>query len=55
MNGNSKIYWFSYNQSMDAGILRNKTMADKLIFIPNDDTQNYPFSRLQIVVEPFEH
>ena len=22
-------------------------MADKLINIPNDDTQNYPFSRLQ--------
>ena len=26
-------------------------MADKLIFIPNDDTQIYPFCRLQLVVE----
>ena len=28
-----------------AGILRDKAMADKLIYIPND-TQNYPFCRL---------
>ena len=24
---------------------KDKTMADKLIYIPNDDTQNYPFCR----------
>ena len=26
-------------------------MADKLIYMPNDDTQNYPFCRLILVVE----
>ena len=31
------------------------TMADKLMYIPNDDTQNKPFCRLKIVVETFEH
>ena len=30
---------------------RNRTMADKLIYIPNDDTQYCPFCRLQLVVE----
>ena len=30
-------------------------MANKLIYIPNDDTQNYPLCRLKIVVETFEH
>ena len=28
-------------------------MADKLKYIPNDDRQNYPFGRLQSVVEMF--
>ena len=32
-------------------IYRNKTMADKLIYIRNDDKQNYIFCRLQLVVE----
>ena len=27
------------------GILRDKTMDDNLIYIPNDDTQNYHFCR----------
>ena len=35
------------------GILRNKTMADKLLYIPNYDTQNEPFCILQFVVETF--
>ena len=26
-------------------------MADNLIYIPNDDTQNHPFCRLQSVVK----
>ena len=30
-------------------------MADKLIYIPKDDTQNYPFCKLQLVVETFGH
>ena len=25
------------------------------MYIPNDDTQKYPFVRLQLVVETFEH
>ena len=29
-------------------------MADKLMYISNDDTQNYPFYRLKLVVESFE-
>ena len=33
----------------------DKTMADKLMYIPNNDTQNYFFSRLQLVVETFGH
>ena len=28
-------------------------MADKLIYIPIDDTQNYPFYRLKLLVENF--
>ena len=30
-------------------------MADKLIYIPNDDTENYPFYSLQTVVETIGH
>ena len=30
-------------------------MADKLLYIPNDDRQNYPFCRLKLFVETFEH
>ena len=30
-------------------------MPDKLKFIPIDDTQNYPFGRLQLLVETFGH
>ena len=29
-------------------------MADKLVYITNDDTHNYPFCTLQVVVETFE-
>ena len=39
----------------DAVIQRDKTMADKLIYIPNDAIQNYPFCKLKLVVETFEH
>ena len=37
------------------GISRDKTMADKLTYIPNENTLNYSFCRLQLVVEPFGH
>ena len=30
-------------------------MADKLMYIPNDGTQNYPLCRLKLVVETFEY
>ena len=30
-------------------------MANKLMYIPNDDTQNNHFCRLQLMVETFEH
>ena len=30
-------------------------MADTLMYIPNDDTQNYPLCRLQLVVKTFGH
>ena len=36
------------------GIVRDKSLNDKLMFI-NDKVQNYPFSRLQLVVEAFKH
>ena len=37
----------SIKKSMD------KSMADILIFILNNDTQYFPFSRLQLVIETF--
>ena len=30
-------------------------MANKLIYIPNNDTQKYPFCRLQSVIETIGH
>ena len=30
-------------------------MADKLMYIPNDNTENYLFCRLQSAVETFGH
>ena len=33
----------------------DKTMADKLMYIPNGDSQKYPFYRLKLVVEMFGH
>ena len=43
-----KVSFFSRDQ-------RDKTMADKLMYIPNDFIQNCPFCRLQLVVETFKH
>ena len=34
---------YSYEKLLYPGIYRNKTMADKLMNIPNDVTQNYSF------------
>ena len=33
--------------------LKDKTMADKLIYILNKYNSNYPFCRLQLMVEKF--
>ena len=30
-------------------------MADKFIYLPNDDTQNYLFSSLKLVAETFDY
>ena len=30
-------------------------MADKIMCIPNDDAQNYPFDRLKLLVESNGH
>ena len=32
-------------KAREGGIYGDKTMADKWIYIPNEDTQNYPFCR----------
>ena len=34
---------------MENRILIDKTIDDKLQYFPNDDKQNYPFSRLKII------
>ena len=34
-------------------IMRNKTIADKLKYIPNSDKQNYPFFRLILFSKKF--
>ena len=36
-----------------AGILKVMTMEDKLIHMFNDDKQNYPFSRLKLLIKKF--
>ena len=35
-----------------SGILRDKTMGDKLIYISNND-KHYPFRKLELLVEKF--
>ena len=35
------IMYFAMN--VFPGILKDKTIADKLMYFRNDDTQNYPF------------
>ncbi len=38
-----------------SGIYSDKTIADKLMYIPNDYTQYYTFCILQLMVETFGH
>ena len=40
----SKYYTFNK-------ILSDETIYDKLIYIPNDDIQNYPFCRINLLLE----
>ena len=40
---------------MYPGNTRDKTMADKLMYIANDNKQNYQFCKLQLVFEMFGH
>ena len=47
--------WQSNTNTMEIArkliFYRDKTMGDKMMYILNDDTQNYPFCRLKLVVE----
>ena len=47
------IFWLSEKYKI-RGIYRDKTMGNKLVWIPNDDKQNHPFYRLQLVAQTFE-
>ena len=38
-----------------SGIYSDKTMDDKLTYIPNDDTQDCPFCILDLMVVEFWH
>ena len=42
---------FSKYQLLSCRDLENKRMMDKLMYIPNNITQNYPFCKFQLVVE----
>ena len=44
---------FFFGLVLSPGIKRDKTMADKLMYIINDYTHNYPLCRLQLEVETF--
>ena len=50
MQGHKRIILFILWE-VKTGTSRNKTMADKFMNIPHDDTQNYPY----LVVETFGH
>ena len=50
MLSSMEFQYIQHNTNI-SGILRDKTMDDKLIFIPNDDKQNYPYFRLKLLVE----
>ena len=51
-------YIFFHASGKKIGIKKDKTMADKLMHIPDDDTQIYSFNTITIrlvVVETFGH
>ena len=53
-NGQLNHFYIIFSQL--SWILKlSKTMPDKLMYISNNDTQNCPFCKLQLVVETFRH
>ena len=40
---NERRFLSEWQTPIGAGIQRDKTMADKMMYIPNDDRQNYTF------------
>ncbi len=38
----------------ETGISRDKTMHDLLMYMSNDDKQNYSFCRLKLLIENFQ-
>ena len=46
------IYYVNWNIYVTITIF--SSISDKLMYISNDVTQNYPFCRLKLVVEMFE-
>ena len=44
---------YTYTHRTDSVIGIKRIMADKFIYIPNDDKQNYSFCRLQLEVVTF--
>ena len=46
---------FNFQIFKYTGISKDKTMNEKLMYIPNDYTQNYPLWRLKLVVKTFGH
>ena len=47
------LAFITIDKGLYKGILMDKTMADKLLYTPNDNTQKYPFCKLQLVVNTF--
>ena len=46
---------FVLKQKLEPGIYRDKTIADNLMYILNDDTLYNTFNRLNLLVETFEN
>ena len=51
----TEINKYSRCKHKNAGILRGEIMDDKLMYIPDYDTQNYLFFTLKLVVPTFKH
>ena len=51
-NENMGFYQFTFSNlhGLLYRDLKDKTMADNLMYIPNDNTQNYPFCRIKLMV-----